>query len=101
MDIYVGNLSRDVKDGDLREAFVAYGAVASARVIMDKYTGESRGYGFVEMADEEGRAAIAGLNGAVLKGLALRVNEAHSRREGRGGGGGGGGTPGGGSRQRW
>ena len=86
MEIYVGNLSSDVKDDDLREAFVAYGEVASARVITDRHTGVSRGFGFVEMADEEARAAMARLNGAVLNGLALRVNETYPRGEGRGGG---------------
>jgi RNA recognition motif-containing protein len=102
MNIFIGNLSRQVTDADLREAFEAHGAVASANVIKDKFTGESRGFGFVEMAAQaEAQAAIAALNGKVLKGRALNVAEAKPRTEGGGGGGGrtgGGGYGGGGGR---
>lgn len=102
MNIFIGNLSRQVTDADLREAFEAHGAVASANVIKDKFTGESRGFGFVEMAaDAEAQAAIAALNGKDLKGRALNVAEAKPRTEGGGGGGGrtgGGGYGGGGNR---
>ena len=89
MNIFIGNLSRQVTDADLREAFEAHGAVASANVIKDKFTGESRGFGFVEMADQaQAQAAIAALNGKDLKGRALNVAEAKPRTEGGGGGGG-------------
>lgn len=93
MNIFVGNLSYEATDEDLREAFSAYGDVSSASVIMDKFTGRSRGFGFVEMpGDEEARAAIGELNGQALKGRPMTVNEARPR-ESRGGGhrGGGGG----------
>ena len=64
MNIYVGNLSRNASEDELKEAFTAFGEVTSAKIIMDKFTGESRGFGFVEMSnDEEGKAAIEGLNG--------------------------------------
>ncbi len=90
MNIYVGNLSRDVTDDDLRQAFVAFGEVASATVIKDKFSGTSRGFGFVEMPTKaEADAALAGLNGKDLKGRALNVNEARPKPEGGGGGGGG------------
>ncbi len=91
MNIYVGNLSHDATDEDLRQAFEAFGQVASATVIKDKFSGESRGFGFVEMPTQtEGQAAISGLNGQELKGRALKVSEARpreSRREREGGGG--------------
>ena len=97
MNIYVGNLSRDVSEDDIRQAFTAFGAVTSVKIITDKFTGESRGFGFVEMADKaQAQAAINGLNGKELKGRTLTVNEARPRPEGgRGGGGGrrGGGRP--------
>lgn len=93
MNIFVGNLSRDVTEDDLRQAFEAFGRVTSAAVIKDKFTRESRGFGFVEMASQsEGTAAIAGLNGKELKGQRLNVNEARPRED-RGGGGGGGRRP--------
>jgi len=96
MNIYVGNLSRDVSETDLKEAFQAFGEVASAAVIKDKYTGESRGFGFVEMPNkEEADKAIAGLNGKDIKGRAITVNEARPRRDDRRGGGFGGGRGGG------
>jgi cold-inducible RNA-binding protein len=95
MNIYVGNLSYSTTADDLENAFAAHGRVASANVISDKMTGRSRGFGFVEMPDEEeARAAIAALNGTDLAGRALTVNEARPRAEragGRGGHGGGGG----------
>ena len=85
MNIYVGNLSGDVGDGDLQGAFEAFGEVTSATVIKDKFTGKSRGFGFVEMPDEEeAKAAIEGLNGEELMGQDLSVNEAR-RRPGRAG----------------
>jgi RNA recognition motif-containing protein len=99
MNIFIGNLSRQVTDADLRAAFEAHGAVSSANVIKDKFTGESRGFGFVEMAVQaEAEAAIAALNGKDLKGRALNVAEAKPRTEGGGGGGGRSGGYGGGSR---
>ena len=92
MNIYVGNLSHDVSDDELRAAFEAFGEVTSASVIKDKFTGESRGFGFVEMSgQEESQAAIDGLNDQDLKGRNLKVNEARPRSDSRGGGGGGGG----------
>ena len=104
MNIFVGNLSRNVTDAELREAFVAFGEIASAQVIKEKFTGESRGFGFVEMPNkEEADKAISGLNGKDLKGRPLTVNEARPRtdrpRTGGGGRGGfGGGRGGGGGR---
>ena len=93
MKIYAGNLSLDVTDDDLRQAFEAFGQVESANIIMDKFSGESKGFGFVEMpSKDEAAAAIAGMNGKDLKGKAVSVNEARPRVDRpRGGGGGGGG----------
>jgi cold-inducible RNA-binding protein len=91
--LYVGNLSYDVSDSKLQEMFEEYGAVQSAQVIMDRDTGRSKGFGFVEMSsDQEAQAAITGLNGKEAGGRALTVNEARPRedRGGRGGGGRGG-----------
>jgi RNA recognition motif-containing protein len=100
VNIYVGNLSRDVTEEDLRGAFEAFGQVASVSIITDKLSGQPRGFAFVEMpAKTEAQSAISGLNGKELKGRELNVNEARPRSEGpRGGGGGGGGGrgPGGG-----
>jgi RNA recognition motif-containing protein len=88
MNIYAGNLSRDAVDDDLRRAFEVFGQVASVNLIMKKSTGESRGFGFVEMPVEaEARAAIDGLNGKELNGRPLTVNEAHPRPEDSRGGG--------------
>jgi RNA recognition motif-containing protein len=88
MNIYVGNLSWEVTQEDLKEAFEAYGQVASANLITDKYTGKSRGFGFVEMpAEDEARAAMNALNGRDLKGRELNVNEAKPRNNSRGGSG--------------
>ena len=95
MNIYIGNLSIDVVDDDLRQAFEAFGEVASATVIKDKFSGESRGFGFVEMpSQDEAKSAIEGLNGNDLKGQSLTVNEARPRSERRGGRGGYGGGKG-------
>ena len=80
MNIYVGNLSYGATEEDLRAAFSQYGEVQKVTIIKDKLSGESRGFGFVEMAsNEEGQAAIDGLNGADVKGRALKVNEARER----------------------
>jgi len=98
MNIYAGNLSREVTEADLRTAFESFGQVTSVKIITDKFSGESRGFGFVEMPTKaEADAAISGLNGKDLKGRPLTVNEARPRAEGsRRGPGGGGGRPGGG-----
>ena len=90
-NIYVGNLPFSTKDEDLGEMFKPYGTVTSARVIKDRYTERSRGFGFVEMEnDEEADKAIAAVNGQDIDGRALKVSEARPRED-RGGGGGGGG----------
>ena len=99
MNIYVGNMSGDITEEDLQEAFGAYGQLSSAKVIKDKYSDVSRGFGFVEMpAKAEAESAISGLNGSELKGQTLTVNEARPRPQGNRGGGGGrrGGSGGGG-----
>lgn len=84
MNIYVGSLSNNTTKVDLRQAFEAFGQVASARVIQDKANGGSRGFGFVEMpVQAEGRAAIQGLNGKKLRGEPLSVSEVRARAEGR------------------
>lgn len=97
MNIYVGSLSPEVTEDDLREAFEAHGQVSSVKVIKDRFTGEPRGFGFIEMPEqEEAKTAMESLNGNELKGKAIIVNEARSRTEkrrhggsGRGGGGSG------------
>jgi RNA recognition motif-containing protein len=93
MNIYVGNLSFDVTEEGLRQAFEAYGQVESATIVKDKFSGQSRGFGFVEMPTKaEAASAISGLNGKDLNGRTLNVNEARPRsdnRRGQGGGGGG------------
>ena len=96
--LYVGNLSYNVRDDDLQQAFAQYGSVSSAKVMMDRDTGRSKGFGFVEMgSDAEAQAAITGMNGQALDGRAIVVNEARPREERPGGfGGGGGGRSGGG-----
>jgi RNA recognition motif-containing protein len=97
MNIYVGNLASNVTEAELRTAFEAFGQVASAAVIKDKFTGESRGFGFVEMPlMAEAQAAISNLNGKDLKGKTISVNEARPRPEGGRGGDRFGGRPGGG-----
>jgi RNA recognition motif-containing protein len=102
MNIYVGNLSYDMTEEDLRKEFEAFGKVDSVNIIKDKFTDRSRGFAFVEMANnDEGKAAVAAINGKDVKGRALNVSEARPRGEGRRGGGGGGGRgPGGGRRDR-
>ena len=81
LNIYVGNLSYDMTDAKLQEAFSAHGSVDQAKVIVDPVTGRSRGFGFVEMTnDDEGRAAIEAMNGQEMDGRALVVNEARPKR---------------------
>jgi cold-inducible RNA-binding protein len=108
--IYVGGLPYAATEQQLSDLFAQHGSVASARVITDKFTGQSRGFGFVEMSsDEEAQKAIAALNGTQMDGRTLTVNEARPQEPrsggggGRGGfgGGGGGGRSGGGNRGRW
>ncbi len=94
--LYVGNLSYNIRDDDLQQAFAQYGTVSSAKVMMDRDTGRSKGFGFVEMgSDPEAQAAINGMNGQALDGRAIVVNEARPREERPGGFGGGGGSRGG------
>jgi RNA recognition motif-containing protein len=112
MNIYVGNLSYEVTEEDLKQAFETFGEVDTVKIIKDNYTGRSKGFGFVEMADNaKAQTAIEGLNGKDLKGRNLNVNEARPRAEGgrsggarpggprRGGGRRGGGGAGGGGRR--
>ena len=95
--LYVGNLAYSVRDDDLQQAFAQFGTVSSAKVMMDRDTGRSKGFGFVEMgSDAEAQSAINGMNGQALDGRALVVNEARPREERPGGFGGGGGRSGGG-----
>ena len=96
--LYVGNLAYSVRDDSLLQAFSQYGTVTSAKVMMDRETGRSKGFGFVEMgSDPEAQAAINGMNGQPIDGRAVVVNEARPREERPGGfGGGGGGRSGGG-----
>ncbi|MFA5066150.1 MAG: RNA-binding protein [Dehalococcoidia bacterium] len=97
MNIYVGNLAYEVTEGDIRTEFEAFGEVSSVAIIKDNYSGQSKGFGFVEMPKlQEGQAAIAGLNGKKLKERAITVNGARPRGEGGGGGGRSGGRGGGG-----
>jgi RNA recognition motif-containing protein len=92
MNIYVGNLSREATEEDLRHAFEDFGQVASVTIIKDKFTGQARGFGFVEMPDKaEAQAAISGLKDKELKERTLRVNEARPRSE----------VPRGGRRRSW
>ena len=106
MNIYVGNLAREATEEELREEFAAFGEVESVAVIKDKYSGQSRGFGFVEMPSKsEGQAAIDGLAGKTLKERTLDVSEARPRSDSRGGGSygsqrGGGSRGGGRGRQR-
>ena len=84
MNIYVGNLSYDANEDDLRQAFEPFGQISSVRVISDRDTGRSKGFGFVEMPnDSEAQSAISGLNGSEMQGRSLKVNEARPRSEGR------------------
>jgi RNA recognition motif-containing protein len=87
MNIYVGNLSFQASEDDVRQAFEAFGQVTSSSIVKDKFTGQSRGFAFVEMPNQaEAQAAIAGLNGKDLKGRAINVNEARPRTDSGGGG---------------
>ena len=105
--IYVGGLPYSATETQLNDLFAVHGTVESARVITDRFTGQSRGFGFVEMSkDEEAKAAITALNGTQMDGRTLTVNEARPQESrsgagGRGFGGGGGGGGGGGKRDRW
>ncbi len=108
LKIYVGGLPYATSEAELNDLFAAHGAVESVKIITDKFTGQSRGFGFVEMSgSEEGNAAIAALNGTQLEGRTLTVNEARPQEPrgpgGRGGfgGGRGGGGGGGNKRDRW
>ena len=89
MRIYVGNLPYGTNDDELGELFTQFGQVNSASVVMDRETGRSRGFGFVEMEEEDGRKAIENLHGTPLEGRPLTVNEARPRANAGGGGGGG------------
>jgi RNA recognition motif-containing protein len=101
--LYVGGLPYSATEQQLSDLFAAHGTVASARIIADKFTGQSRGFGFVEMSsDSEAKAAITALNGSQMGGRSLTVNEAKPmERSGGGGFGGGGRGAGGGKRDRW
>jgi cold-inducible RNA-binding protein len=106
--LYVGNLAYSTGDQDLRDAFAPYGDVQSASVVIDRDSGQSRGFGFVEFGSSaDAQKAVDAMNGMVIGGRALNVNIARPREEGRGGGGGGGGRDGrpqrrdGGGSQRW
>jgi RNA recognition motif-containing protein len=102
MNIYVGNLPFTASEDEVRQAFAAYGTVSSVAIIKDRETGQSRGFAFVEMPNnEEGTNAINSLNGKPLKGRALKVNEARPREESFGGGGGRSGGYGGGGGDRY
>ncbi len=105
MNIYVGNLSFDTVEDDLRQAFEAYGEVTNVNIVKNRDTGQSRGFGFIEMAtDEEGKTAIEEMNGVDLHGRTLNVNEARPRTERPSGGGGfrrGGRSGGGGGGRRF
>ena len=98
MNIYVGNLAREVTEDDLRQAFEAFGQVSTVTIIKDRFSGESRGFGFVEIPSKnEAQTAITEMNGKELKGRAINVNEARPKTD-RGGGRGRGGFGGGGGR---
>ncbi|HEY8020453.1 MAG TPA: RNA-binding protein [Thermoanaerobaculia bacterium] len=100
MNLYVGNLSYRLSEDELKEAFEEFGQVSSCTIIKDRVTGESKGFGFIEMPEKsEAEAAISGLNGRDLKGRKLNVNEARPRENRPAGGGGGGGGMGRGSRE--
>lgn len=102
MKLYVGNLSYETTESDLTTLFAEFGQVESAKIITDRYSGQSKGFGFVEMPDRSaGEKAMAALNGKTFRNRPLKVNEAKPQRDSRGGGGfGGGGGGGGGGRGR-
>ena len=79
--LYVGNLSYNVRDEDLQQAFAQYGSVSSAKVMMDRDTGRSKGFGFVEMSDADAQKAIQALNGSQHDGRTIRVNEARPKTD--------------------
>ena len=82
MNIYIGNLAYSVTEAELEEAFAQYGEVTSAKLILDKFSGQSKGFGFVEMADEQdARNAIEQINGSAIKGRNVKVNEARPRED--------------------
>lgn len=88
MNIYVGNLSWNLKDQDLSNLFATHGEVSSAKIVTDKFTNRSKGFGFVEMPnDDQAQAAIAALNGSEVDGRNIVVNESRPKQEGGGGGG--------------
>ncbi len=94
MNIYVGNLPRQIEESVLRKAFEDFGEVAQVSIIKDKFSGESKGFGFIEMpSNEHAQAAISGLNGKELSGRTLNVSEARPRNDNR--------SSGGGSRRSW
>lgn len=105
MNLYVGNLSYTTTEDDLRKAFEAYGEITNVNIIKDKYSGDSRGFGFVEMSsNDDAREALENLNGAELGGRNLKVSEARPRNDNNRGGGGGGfrrQRSGGGYRENW
>ncbi|MCP4632074.1 MAG: RNA-binding protein [candidate division Zixibacteria bacterium] len=106
MKLYVGNLSPSTTEDTLRQKFESFGEVSSVNIIKDRYSGESRGFGFVEMMTKsEAESAMTDLNGSELDGKSLNVNEARARNDNRGGGGGRGGGGnrggGGGGRRSW
>ncbi len=87
MNLYVGNLSSELTEDELRVAFEAFGPITSCKIIKDKFTGESRGFGFVEMAEQEhAKSAMQDLNGTELKGKKITVTEARERSDSRRGG---------------
>ncbi len=101
MKIYVGNLSFETNEENLRKAFEGFGEVTTVNIVTDKFTGESRGFGFIEMSNkDEAMAAISGMNGKDMNGRTLKVNEARPREE-RDNRGGRGGYGGGGDRRRY
>jgi len=98
MKIYVGNLSFQTSENEMRELFGQFGEVKDATILLDRETGRSRGFGFIEMDDDAGREAIGALDGKEFGGRNLKVNEARPRNDRQGGGGGGGGGQ---QRRRW
>jgi RNA recognition motif-containing protein len=100
MNIYVGNLAQEVSEDDLREAFGAFGEITSVKIIKDKFSGETRGFGFIEMpARQAAKTAMESMDGQELKGKKIIVNEARARTDNRRSGGSGG-SGGGGGRRR-